>query len=423
MKSIASTLVLFLVLITGKSTAQDFDPEKRYSFAKSYYGLDFSYVFNLSESAFLDGSNQLQSLTRNNFITPSLNIGATHFWGYADFFVSISTPPRKSEEDEIDNSIRFGALTGMRLFPSPIEPGKVRPYVSYKFAPIRLIQNAIGNGNYKRTQVKSIFGAGIAYQTPKVYAYLGYEVIPDNETSIYISRDQTTSSSFPKGILNFSINYSLETTRGSYNYPIPVLDSLLNEKNMLGWFFAVGPSSAFPTQNSSYINDLYPFLDDRAMPGIFPEFTLGYHFSKQDFIISANYRSIRQERNAFSFTQKLNRKSLGVEAYKFLFDYNGFAPFVGAGILHESITFREDEFGAGITNETHNITTPSIVFGWDIRPARKADIWLLRTNLRYSPTLELEKRDRLISLQYLEFNFIQVVIYPQRIKKYRELNR
>ena len=129
------------------------------------------------------------------------------------------------------------------------------------------------------------------------------------------------------------------------HFHVPILDPLLCKKNMPGWFFAVGPSSAFPTQNSSCVNNLYPFLDDRAMPEIFPEFTLGYHFSKQDPIVSANYRSIRQIRNPFSFTQKLNRKSLGVEAYKFLFDYNGFTPCIGAGVLCEHINFSETDFG------------------------------------------------------------------------------
>ncbi|NJK83991.1 MAG: hypothetical protein HC912_09465 [Saprospiraceae bacterium] len=275
--------------------------------------------------------------------------------------------------------------------------------------------------NYRTTQVKSMLGAGIAYQTPKLYAYLGYEFIPNNETAIYLSRTQSANSFFPKGLINLGVNYSIEGTKGSYAHPTPLLDSLLRQKNRLGWFFGIGPSSAFPTRTSGYLTDLYPFLDDRSMSNTFPEITLGYHFSKHEFIVSANFRPIRQERNAFSFHQSIQRNSFGIEAYKFLFDYHGFAPFVGAGLLYENIKLDEKDNDITLPQEKFNTTTPSLVFGWDIRPSRRADTWLLRTNLRYAPFLTLEKNDKEISLQHLEFNFIQAVIYPQRRKMYKAL--
>jgi len=418
MKKILTIILTFLVL---EGMAQDIDLKRRYSFAKSYFGVDFSYFYNLQQTSFLNRQNLIQELDRNNFITPAINFGATHFWGHADFFVSVATSSKKIRTDEVDNSIRFRAITGMRIFPLAIIEHTIRPYLSYKFAPIRLNQRDLLGENYKRTQVKSILGAGIAYQTPKVYAYLGYEFIPNSETNIHLSRTQTATSSFPKGLITFGLNYSIEFTNGSYSPPIPQLDSLLRRKNTLGLFFGIGPSSAFPTQNSNYITDLYPFLDDRTMPNIFPEITAGYHFSKHEFVVSVNFRGIRQERDAFAFNQRLKRNSFGLEAYKFLFDYHGFAPFLGGGLLYEDIRLIEIDNGVNLTNDRFTLTTPSLLFGWDIRPGRRADIWLLRTNLRYSPFLELEKNSKKISLQHLEFNFIQAIIYPQRIKKYKEL--
>ncbi|MBK9737091.1 MAG: hypothetical protein IPO92_19910 [Saprospiraceae bacterium] len=123
----------------------------------------------------------------------------------------------------------------MRFSPLAIKENTVRPYLSYKFAPIRLNQNNLQGEHYRKTEVKSILGAGIAYRTPKIYAYLGYELIPNNETSIYLSRTQTVTSAFPKGVINFGLNYSIEFTNGSYSDPIPQLDSLLRSKNALGW--------------------------------------------------------------------------------------------------------------------------------------------------------------------------------------------
>ncbi len=386
------TLILTLWVLNGMG--QGLDLKKRYSFAKSYFGADLSYFYNLQPSSFLNGQNIVQALERNNFITPAINFGASHFWGHADFFVSIATSSRKTSADELDNSIRFRAITGMRIFPWAITENTLRPYLSYKFAPIRFNQSNLQGENYRKTAVKSIFGAGIAYQTPKIYAYLGYELIPNNETSIYLSRTQTATSAFPKGIINFGVNYSIEFTNGSYSKPIPQIDSLLKSKNTLGWFFGIGPSSAFSIRNSSYITELYTFLDDKAMPNIFPEFTAGFHFSMYDCIVSANFRPIRQERNGFTFNQKLIRNSAGIEAYKFLFDYHGFAPFIGAGVMYDNIKLIETDNTTNFTNKRFTFTSPSLIFGWDIRPGKHADIWLLRTNLRYSPFLEIDKNDR-----------------------------
>ncbi len=49
----------------------------------------------------------------------------------------------------------------------------------------------------------------------------------------------------------------------------------------------------------------------------------------------------------------------------------------------------------------------------------KGDWWLLRTTLRYSPNLNIEYLNKNLSLQHLEFNFIQLVVYPQRLSKYK----
>ena len=59
--------------------------------------------------------------------------------------------------------------------------------------------------------------------------------------------------------------------------------------------------------------------------------------------------------------------------------------------------------------------------GWDIRPSERGDWWVLRTNLRIPPQLELDHDDHTWSLQHLEFNFIQLVVYPQRWKRAKDL--
>jgi hypothetical protein len=45
---------------------------------------------------------------------------------------------------------------------------------------------------------------------------------------------------------------------------------------------------------------------------------------------------------------------------------------------------------------------------------------ILRTNLRYFPILNFERQAKKLSLQHLEFNFIQFVLNPQRLKEIKK---
>lgn len=414
-------LILFAFTFASTCHAQKQELLRRYSFAKSYFGAGVNYFPTLSQGLFLNEQQEIAPFERRAFAAPMINIGATHFWGHADFFVSISTGSIQAGADRVDHSLSLGAVTGARVFPWRLYKTCIRPYVGYKFAPVRLKQANLDGEAFSTTSVRSIWSLGLAYRSPKLYAFAGYDFFPNNAETIFLSRNTRVKSSLPRGGLIAGINFMIETTNGAFSPPIATLDSVLRSRNTMGWFGGLGPSSAFPLLRSTYIRDIYPFLDDLAMPAIFPEFTLGYHFSKQNIIVSANHRPILQVRDAFSFHQSLKRSSFGLEAYKFLFDYHDFAPFFGAGMMREGIRLRERDQEITLTDENYTRISPSIVFGWDIRPGKRADIWLLRTNLRYSPLLSIEKNGKQLSLQQLEFNFIQFVVYPQRIKRYRDL--
>ena len=92
------------------------------------------------------------------------------------------------------------------------------------------------------------------------------------------------------------------------------------------------------------------------MPIIFPDFAAGYHFTKSDFIIAAASRRTIQKRSAFSYL-RLQRQSLNIEGYKFLFDYHGFVPYLGAGIERENRLART-EFGNDLDPVTEQIWSP-----------------------------------------------------------------
>jgi len=115
--------------------------------------------------------------------------------------------------------------------------------------------------------------------------------------------------------------------------------------------------------------------------------------------------------------QETQRNSIGIEVTKMLGDYHGFVPFVGPIVSFENLNFKESFAGESVHDIEENKAAVGLTFGWDIRPNR-IQTWLLRTNLRWYPSLNIEVApEQLISFNNLEFNFIQLVYYPGRGKK------
>jgi len=413
-----SIFVLLLLCIHLQSNAQDIS--RQHSFAKSYFGLDFIATPSYGESAFLNENGATETFTRNAFLTPAVNIGATHFWGHADLYVSITTAGIKAKKEAVTNGIDFGVFTGLRVYPWAINDNNFRPYVGYKFSPFRFQQEDIDGAAYRKTDIKSVFEVGVGYRLPNFYFFLGYNNVAASDTEIHLSRTTTTQTTFPKHFVNLGLNWMIESTASAQSPITQHFSDIFSQSNKDGLFFGIGPSAAFPILKSTYVEDLYPFLDNLSMPTTFPDIALGYHFTKQDLITALSFRPMVQRRKALDFEQKIRRNSLVLECYKFIGDYHGFVPFIGTGLSYENLTLTEQDEGVMITNINENKLTGLIVFGWDIRPGKKGDWWLLRTNLRYAPSLKLEHLDKVLSLQHLEFNFIQFVCYPQRLKKYKQ---
>ncbi len=99
-----------------------------------------------------------------------------------------------------------------------------------------------------------------------------------------------------------------------------------------------------------------------------------------------------------------------------MFDYHGFAPFVGPTISYENLAFSESFEGSRTVDISDSKMSYGFTFGWDIRPNR-VQSWLLRTNLRWYPSLHLEvEPNSNVAFDNLEFNFIQLIIYPSRMR-------
>ena len=284
--------------------------------------------------------------------------------------------------------------------------------MGYKFSPFRYRQNDLDGATFKYTSVKSVLDVGVGIQLPNFYFTLEYGRVLKPEFESYLSRNVQSSDLFPKNLFQVGLNYMIETTNSASTEINLSLNKEFSSSNQHGLFFAAGPSSSFPIGTSSYVQDLYPFLDDKSFPIIFPDIALGYHFTKPDIITAFSMRPINQKRSAYDYEHQLSRQSIILETYKFLADYHGFVPYVGLGMGYEKLEFTETNSDPVSKNQL----SPAVVFGWDIRPSVKGDWWILRTNLRYYPFLKLHIENKNLSLQHMEFNFIQFVMYPQRFK-------
>ncbi|WP_156152583.1 hypothetical protein [Flammeovirga sp. OC4] len=298
----------------------------------------------------------------------------------------------------------------------------IRPYLGYKFSPFRYKQEDLSEQQFAYTQVKSVFDIGIGVQLPKFYLTLEYSRVMNTSFETYLSRSVKSVDHFPSQTFQVGLNYSIETTKSASNESNRKLNKTLSSSNKWGIFLALGPSSAFPTASSSYVTDLYPFLDDKAFPSIFADIAIGYHFTKWDLVTAVAFRQMSQKRSAYELDLNIKRKSINFEAYKFIADYHGFAPYIGLGVSYEDIALHENNNSEEQPSQHLSTFTPNLVFGWDIRPSEKGDWWVLRTNLRYFPLLELERQQKSLSLQFIEFNFIQFVFYPQRLRKLNQMN-
>src|SRR5690606_3825626 len=117
-----------------------------------------------------------------------------------------------------------------------------------------------------------------------------------------------------------------------------------------------------------------------------------YYFHKPDIQLNVAYRSISSKLSAYDFSQTANSKALTFEAYKFLFDYHGFVPFLGLSVSQEWLNINEkDQQNATQTN--YNGLFPGFTLGWDIRPNR-LQVFYLRTKLRYFPKLKCKNEYR-----------------------------
>jgi len=174
-----------------------------------------------------------------------------------------------------------------------------------------------------------------------------------------------------------------------------------------------GLSSAF-TLTKTHAVGSSPVLHLPVPPAIFPEVTVGYYWHDLDAVLNLTYRSIGQEQEGYGIQQQWKRRAWTLEGIKFIGDYYGFAPFVGAMISREDTEYSEIASGWAV-HESRKGWSAGVVLGWDIRPNR-LQWFTVRTAVRYTPVFDIALPDNAnASFDHLEANFFQLVVYPTRL--------
>jgi hypothetical protein len=335
-----------------------------------------------------------------------LVIGGLHFWGHADFYLSI--PVYRTRQEGYSSRVE----TAFRYFPWRIKDRAVRPFLGAAFYP----------STYRKGEGAELFwhdfplSTGIVYQRKSWLLEASATWNPQKNRDYYTGIQERSSIQAPQWQFSLGLKWLFDSTLSAEKdwksgRTAILTDTLAKLKRLNGLTLAIGPSSAFYLKDAGTNTALFPYLHQHKSARIFPEFGLGYYWHTPDIQANLAYRHIRSEQRAFGETQRAGRRSLTLEGYRFLADYHGFVPFAGLHLSLEDLRLTQ----TGQADLQRTLVRPGITFGWDIRPNR-LQLFYLRTNLRWTPALYLNHASgQRFSFDQIEFNFIQFVLFPGRM--------
>ena len=392
----------------------------RHRFAQLNFGVEMESGWG-GQTRFISSTGDILSLDLASTLRPRIVIGGLHFWGHADFSIAfpLSYPVQK------DNQLSLAALSGVetifKYYPAAVRQGGIRPFLGFSLAPYSFYQDndALDEGDgpgrtYVRLPLKSGLTYGIGNHLLEISLTYNYAHTIDYP----LNREISTEIEMPALFAQLSYRYQLETTlSGEQDWNSGATQEtttrLAQDGGLNDFFFGVGLSSAWWLGRSAYNQEERNFL-----PGyntaIMPDFSFGYYWHQPDLQLALNYRSYASTHRAFGLVNQSKRRSFGLEVTKNLLDYNGFVPFLGPILTTENLSFSEVDSQGPNSQVSGDKIAFGLSFGWDIRPDRLQG-FILRTNLRYFPNLFLEHPNgKRLDFDAIEFNFIQLVIFPDR---------
>lgn len=396
----------------------------RHRFAQTVFGCEVQSSVG-GNSSFINSSGAKESFNVKPFISPRFYISGTHFWGHAEFYFAIPLWQSQLQHKTILYGFSQSDIFGTKIYPWTIQRKKLRPYLGLTVSGLSYTQVNKENGKgltLVRTKIPLL--AGLNYCTGSYHIDFMVSYNFDNKVGYYISEGQKATLSLPPLTLGISLKRWLETTLSAEkNYQDGSTERLYKrlkaDKTLSAWFFGLGPSSAFFTKQSSYNQNQFPYMEKPNVV-IFPEVSSGYYYEPMAIHFGSAFRYNRASKKAFDLSQKYSRTSLTAEVFKYLFDYQGFNPYLGLCGSIERLKFTQKSPVDSTFTYTKIKGAYGLIFGWDILPD-KLQWFTLRTSLRYFPNLNLSiDKGKTVSFNQLEFNFIQVIYYPARAKRLKQ---
>ena len=418
MRLFVSFVLIFL--ICGLQAQVFVEKQTRYRFAQTTIGLDLQRSQN-GQSFFLDNDERIQSVSLPSVTKPRLIIGGTHFWGHADFYIAIPLTFPRAQTNNQEIFYTSGVETVFKYYPWKIKSDRIRPFVGLSLTPY-FFQHDNNNQTFSSgqglTHTSVPFVTGVTWAKGPHLVEVSTTWNYNNNQPYFISRAIESDIETPPIFLSIAYKWMVDTTLGAEENwengkTKKAIDALGGAGKLDGWFLGVGLSSAWWLGESSYNETNYPFVSDYGI-SLLPDFAAGYYFYKADINMALSYRPYGATINSYGLSQTLKRRSLGFEVTKYLFDYHGFDPFIGPVLSWERLSFQQNDQGTNQQDVKRDLIAYGLTFGWDIRPDRAQSL-ILRTNLRWFPNLDLTvEQNQKISFKNIEFNFIQIIVFPNR---------
>jgi hypothetical protein len=411
-----SSLLLTLLLSPLLLGAQVYTEKKsQHRFAQTYVGVNAQYIPKGGSLVWQDHSQPFPSYT-----IPRFTIGGVHFWGKWDFNMNIPLTVLGSNLLEQGGYADFtsGADLSARYYPWALKFGKLRPFVGASFNTMQL---DLGTSNdFERTEgfITASLVGGLSFMVNnwRINAEMMY--LPFNKRGFYSNLTESHTFELPPYYFSLGIvhhfDFTLSEEKPKESGKTKAVEAELLKKGKLNSIsLGVAP-------NGSYFAAFNPLEGKYASlskhKGSFNwEFGLGYLFHKAKTHVGLTYRNYSSKSLSYDYLHIIRREALSLEAYRFLWNFNGFVPYAGISISGErwAAGIFENDNQVGETVRTQMIS-PGFIFGWDILPS-PLETWVLRTNLRYYPMQEIRDiGNRKTRVDQFEFNFIQFVWYPNR---------
>lgn len=401
-----SLLVYLFLLRTAQAQPYVEGGETRHRFAQMTVGTEVQYIPAGQEAAV------------PATLAPRLTIGGLHFWGHADLYVSIPVAAI-TPDDSRNTHLSTGIETGGRWYPFRLQYGSIRPYLGIGWSISSYSRSTDSGYGPVLFRHLAIPQAGLTWMSPAGLFTAGARLLPDATMHYPVSRTDVRQETLPVWSFQLGYSYPFETTLSAEALAESgreeQIETMLAARGSLdGWTAGIGISSAFTTGRTESATG-FASTDLPTPPSVFPELSAGYYHHGLDAAVSLCYRPISQIQDGYGLTQQWQRHAWSLEAVKFLADYHGFVPFLGAGVQYNRLRYREYGSGVSSIDRSDGRWTTALVAGWDIRPNR-LQWFTIRTVLRYTPGLRLDiTPGSQASFDQFEFNFFQFVLYPERL--------